>query len=259
MNAYEQKQEARRERLLARADRLRALAAQSFHKADLREEVSGIPFGQPVLVGHHSEKRHRRALERADAAMRRGIEASKAAAEAAGRAAGVGTGGVSSDDPEAVAKLSAELNKAETRQAQMITANKLVRKGDKAGLATLLGSKRVAEELFKPDFAGRLSFADYETKNNGANIRRIKERIAHLEHNAKRETKETLHVSGVRVLENAKENRLQLFFPGKPSEEVRSRLKAGGFRWSPIAGAWQRMLGNNSVWMANHILEGLSQ
>jgi hypothetical protein len=30
-----------------------------------------IPAGQPILVGHHSEGRHRRALNRADSAMRR--------------------------------------------------------------------------------------------------------------------------------------------------------------------------------------------
>jgi hypothetical protein len=34
---------------------------------------------------------------------------------------------------------------------------------------------------------------------------------------------------------------VQLIFPGKPSDEIRARLKSNGFRWSPTAGAWQRM------------------
>ncbi|MFJ1757592.1 DUF3560 domain-containing protein [Kitasatospora sp. NPDC088134] len=34
----------------------------------------GIPLGQPVLVGHHSEKRHRRDLDRIDNGMRRSID-----------------------------------------------------------------------------------------------------------------------------------------------------------------------------------------
>lgn len=46
--------------------------------------VAGIPFGQPILVGHHSEKAHRRALEKAHAAMDRCVaESNKAEAHAA--------------------------------------------------------------------------------------------------------------------------------------------------------------------------------
>ena len=37
------------------------------------------------------------------------------------------------------------------------------------------------------------------------------------------------------------DNRVQILFPGKPSDEIRARLKSNGFRWSPTAGAWQRM------------------
>lgn len=258
MNAYEQKQEARRERLLARADRLRSLADLHFRKADLREEVSGIPFGQPILVGHHSERRHRRAIERADAAMRRSIEASKAAAEAAGRASSVGTGGISSDDPDAVAKLREQLEEAEAEQAQMIAANKLVRKGDQAGLAALMGSEKIAAALLQPGMIGGMGFAHYQLTNNGANIRRLKERIGHLERNATRETKETLHNSGVRMVENAEANRVQLFFDGKPAAEIRDRLKHGGFRWSPTEGAWQRHLNAGGIWAARQILESLT-
>lgn len=36
--------------------------------------VAGIPFGQPILVGHHSEGRHRAALKRQDSRMRKSIE-----------------------------------------------------------------------------------------------------------------------------------------------------------------------------------------
>ena len=42
--------------------------------------------GQPILVGHHSEAGHRRALQRADNAMRASIDADKTAAEVARRA-----------------------------------------------------------------------------------------------------------------------------------------------------------------------------
>jgi hypothetical protein len=45
-----------------------------YKKADLSESATGIPLGQPILVGHHSESRHRKVIERADNAMRKSIE-----------------------------------------------------------------------------------------------------------------------------------------------------------------------------------------
>jgi len=44
-------------------------ASQASHDA-----VKGIPFGQPILIGHHSEKRHRRDIERAQAAADRAVQ-----------------------------------------------------------------------------------------------------------------------------------------------------------------------------------------
>ena len=41
--------------------------------------VSGIVPGQPILVGHHSEKRHRAAIDRSWAAMGHGVEESEKA------------------------------------------------------------------------------------------------------------------------------------------------------------------------------------
>ena len=45
---------------------------------------------------------------------------------------------------------------------------------------------------------------------------------------------------GVEVILNAGIDRVQIFFPGKPEEEMRSKLKGAGWNWSPREGAWQR-------------------
>ena len=45
----------------------------------------------------------------------------------------------------------------------------------------------------------------------------------------------------LRALRN---NRLQVFFPGKPAPEIRAAMKRFGFRWAPSVGAWQRHLNN---------------
>jgi hypothetical protein len=240
MNSYEAKQEAKRERIQARADRLAKEAQSTFARA--QELGSIIPFGQPILVGHHSEGRDRRYRAKIRATYERAFETDKAAGEAAARAASIGTGGISSDDPDAIAKLKAELAEREERQATMKAANSA---WTKAGHK--MGRQTDGTWIDPPNPAFRLS-------NNSQNMARIRARIATLERNSTRETKERETASGVRIVENAEANRLQLFFPGKPDATIRAELKSAGFRWAPSEGAWQRQLNPNAIYMANHIL-----
>lgn len=51
---------------------------------------------------------------------------------------------------------------------------------------------------------------------------------------------------GFEVLENYDEDRLQIIFEDKPSEEIRVLLKSKAFKWSPRFGAWQRQLTDNA-------------
>lgn len=51
-----------------------------------KDAVSGIPFGQPVIAGHHSQRRHAAALKRSRTAADRALAASSDAAEAEQRA-----------------------------------------------------------------------------------------------------------------------------------------------------------------------------
>jgi hypothetical protein len=273
MNSYEAKQEARRERLEAAADRAERNAAAAYKRADMSEAATGIPFGQPILVGHHSERGHRAAIKRADNAMRKSIDESKRAGDLRAKADGVGSGGISSDDPDAVDKLREELAQVEARQAMMAGGNKIIRafykrvKDVESGadfelyLAKMkevgIGEK-AARQILKPDCMGAIGFASYQLSNNSANARRIKQRIVQVERiaaqrEANPEPKEEER-NGVRIVENFEENRLQLFFPGKPDAEVRSKLKSFGFRWSPSEGAWQRQLNNGARYAAEQIV-----
>jgi hypothetical protein len=84
------------ERAALKAERLETLAAKryadaqaQFKRADMREEVSGIPFGQPVLVGHHSERKHRKAIERASRALSQAVKSEQTANYWLYRATGV--------------------------------------------------------------------------------------------------------------------------------------------------------------------------
>lgn len=271
MNAYEARLEARRERLEARAEKLRREGQGRVDRA--HEMASAIPFGQPILIGHHSEKRDRAFRGRIHSNFDKGFQALKAAGELEARAANVGSGGISSDDPDAIAKLLEKLEKAQNLQNMMVRANKVIKAFWKAGVRDAASGDKWelylqrleeagckvgpgrAKLLLEPDFAGRIGFADYQLQNNGAEVRRIKARIEQLKANAGREASEQ-QIGEIKIVENVELNRLQIIFPGKPDAQVRAKLKSAGFRWAPSEGAWQRHLSNAARYWAGEIVKG---
>lgn len=169
---------------------------------------------------------------------------------------GVGTGGISSDDPQAVEKLEAKLAALEKHQEMMKAANAAIRmkgpaKGD-AKLAELGYTPEDIAKLREPDFCGRIGYPAYELQNNNANIRRIRGRIAELKKRTE-STPEGWEFDGGRVVVNTTENRLQVIFDGKPDADVRTELKGEGFRWAPSQGAWQRQLTDNAMRAARRL------
>lgn len=272
MNDYEARQEARRQRYEELARKNKQEASRRFGTAS--EIGSHIPMGQPILVGHHSEKRHRADIARIDNNMRASVEASDKASYYAGKAASVGSGGISSDDPDAIDKLREKLAGMEAQQAQMKAVNKIVKAKkptDEQKIASLgeMGiSAASAKNFLKGDFIGRTGYADFELTNNNANIRRVKERIAELEQReqvrvtleAEKGSAEVEEEHGeVTYRENVEMNRVQLLFPGKPDEATRDLLKRWGFRWSPTEGAWQRQLNGNGIYAARQVLAWLKK
>ena len=168
----------------------------------------------------------------------------------------VGTGGISSDDPQAVEKLEAKLATLEKHQEMMKAANAAIRmkdpaKGD-AKLAELGYTPEDIAKLRAPDFCGRIGYPAYALQNNNANIRRIRGRIAELKKRTE-STPEGWEFDGGRVVVNTAENRLQIIFDGKPNADVRTELKGEGFRWAPSQGAWQRQLTDNAMRAARRL------
>lgn len=70
-----ERKESRIERYEGYSENAEARASAASEKAF--SILSVIPPGQPILVGHHSERRHRRDLSRSDNAMRKSVEESK--------------------------------------------------------------------------------------------------------------------------------------------------------------------------------------
>lgn len=168
---------------------------------------------------------------------------------------------ISSDDADAVEKLKEKIAQAETLQEKMKAANIIIR--DKK-LSADEKVKRMVDELgfrestarkaLEPDFAGRQGFPAYELTNNSANIRRMQERVTALERSRAQKPVEVEDAAtGIRIEDNVADNRLRIFFPGKPDGDVRTKLKMHGFKWAPSEGAWQRFRGTDATYWAEQI------
>lgn len=274
MNRYEEKLEARKERLEARARKARAESASREKTA--RTIMDGIPLGQPILVGHHSERRARKDRERIHTNLKKAWDAAERAAYYERVAASIGTHGISSDDPDAITKLRAQLDDlAECRKIEL-AVNSQLRKAS-ATKEKALGRKLTPSEHIElvealtdipasikkqlASYARAFPWLPQFAGHTNANALRIKKRITELEARAAAPERvpTTTTVDGVQVKieENREANRVQIFFPGKPSDERRAALKARGFRWSPTEGAWQRQA-SDGAWYDAHAVCGVT-
>ena len=263
MNEYEQKIEARKERYRALAEKSRTRAKDLIERASNMASV--IPFGQPILIGHHSEGRDRRYRARIGQNFTKGSDLLKKADYYARRAESTNNGAISADDPDAAKKLRARIETLKTVQERMKAANAAIRKHRKAGpeaqraaLESIGFTAEQAAELLKPDFAGRLGFAPYELTNNNATIKRLEDRLKALEKAQDLEDRTTDYAWGS-VRENKESNRIQFLFNGKPDEKTRQLMKANGFRWAPSESAWQRQRTANAVYAAREIIKLLGR
>ena len=171
----------------------------------------------------------------------------------------VGRGGISTDDSNAVAKIEDKLVKLQDAHESKVRINKAVRAGENSKAFSDLNDKEKAEAKMR--IARGTPIPGWELSNENAEIRRLKGRLTDIE---MEQTKRQSGVQtgyptmdGLEVVENADENRIQLIFDDKPSDEARSILKHNGFRWSPKNSAWQRELNDNGRRAAKRAIEEL--
>lgn len=168
-----------RERREARAEKLRGWSASNAAKADgahasVEQITSMIPFGQPILVGHHSEKRHRRDIARIDSGMRASVELNRKAGEQASRADEIdrqAANAIYSDDPDAVERLTAKIAAMEGERERMKSANADFRKANREALKGKTAYERSCA----------VPFPSYSITNLGGSISRAKARLAQLQ------------------------------------------------------------------------------
>lgn len=255
---YEARLDRRRERLEEASSRATSRSDDAYKAS--RSAVEHIPLGQPILVGHHSERGHRRDIERARRAMDRSLEEHNKAKSLARAARAVGKGGISSDDPEAAERLEEQLAAMEQRREMMKRVNRQYRKGgfeavDGLGEET---KRRLEGELARMPWI-KQPFPSYALSNLGANIRRVRARIATLRERDASSPNPPEPGEGYVLEEDRDSNRIRFVFDEKPSADVRTTLKQHGFRWARGVGAWQRQLsdaGRAAADQVKRILDG---
>lgn len=252
---FEQRRQKRIDNAENRAAKNASESNRLWEKANGMADV--IPMGQPILVGHHSEKSDRRYRAKIDNTRRQSIEAMEKVEYYQSKAESIKSNdAISSDDPKSLEKLETKLKGLENSAEFMKKANFFIRKKDREGFLTLpLASVEMWEELTSGRF-GSIGFEHFKFSNNSAERRRIKKLIDSLKAQGLKPVIDSV-INGVRIFENRDANRLQVIFNVKPEQEIRNQLKSGGFRWSPSEGAWQRHISNSAYHIAKAIAENL--
>jgi len=216
---YEERREARKlryEELSKKAEE----RSNQYSNSTANRILSMTP-GQPIIIGHHSEKKARRLHEKAWQDIGKSIEEDKKSQYYKDKVKSIENSKVIyNDDPNAIEKL-------------------------KDKLAYLERTK----ELIKADE----EHTSWQLQNIGARIRETKRRIARLEKLEEVEF-EDREFNGGKAIHNKEINRIQLIFDGIPDENIRTALKSKGFHWSRREGAWQREFTENTIKATNILL-----
>lgn len=214
------------ERKQRRIDRYKELSQKAKEESEARSNSTAnrilmMTPGQPIIVGHHSERKARRLHEQASNDIKKSIELSEKSEYYEARAKNAENSNVIyNDDPNAIQKLKDKLERLEN-QRESIKAR---------------------------------DHETWELTNIGANIRETKLRIKRLEEQEQLVFPDT-EFKGGKAIHNKEINRIQLLFDGKPKDNIRGQLKHNGFHWSRKECAWQREFNKRTIYVTNALIK----
>lgn len=231
---HHDKQENKAVRKENRAEQLRD-DAQKIHEHN--DTIGGIMNGTPLLVDHHSYNRHKKELDRMHTSEGKAYEMSheadrldKSADNARNPYA------VSSNDPDAIIKLKNRIEDFVKEKADW-----------KKGLKT--ADKNADYFSDKNPRMIRMHMSGLTT-----NIRNTKKKIDEINSNKKIKVEGTGgKKNGIEIKVDQEANRVRLHFDNIPPEEIRTKLKSRGWRWSPYNKAWQKHISNQAMFQAEEI------
>ncbi len=217
---FEERREARKERYEELAKKAEVKSSE-YMNSKANRILESTP-GQPIIIGHHSERKARKLHERAWQDIGKSIEQDKKSRYYKDKVKTIDESKVIyNDDPRAIEKLYKKLE----------------------GL-----------EVDKKNIKADENHTSWQLQNINAAIRETKKRIERLQRLENIEFKD-IEFKGGKAIHNKEINRIQLIFNSIPSEEIRSNLKSKGFHWSRREGAWQRLFNENSIRVVNRLVK----
>jgi hypothetical protein len=230
-----------RERREAKAERLRGWAdTREERAADVLESnrvfTSDIAFNtQP---GHIPLRA--RVIRQNDRAIESTIKADRMRSRADGIESQL-AGAIYSDDPDAIEALEARITDLETKRERIKAHNREMRKP----AACDHPADCDCRSHFPRDCSCKNHpLPSYVLQNLNGNLTRQRQRLEQLKRAEKvREApvqSETDRDDGGTLVVTA--SREEIHYPGKPSAEVRSAIKAQGYRWDRVGSCWWRRL-----------------
>lgn len=210
--------------------------AESDRRFDAAHEISKrFEFGQPILIGHHSEGKARRDQERMHGNMDKAVEAHKRAEHHESKAAGIADQlerTIFDDDPDAIERLRERIAERRALADKKTAINKAWRKhkGDVAALvASGVVGQRLAETMAKTMAECRWLKSPMDATSERAAIRRDEERIAQIEARQKRIA--AAEAAGGKTIRDTGEYSV-VTFAEKPGRAILDALRGAGYRWS---------------------------
>ena len=168
-----------------------------------------------------------------------------------------------------------DLQQREKLQEIMKAANKIVKSKtitDKVSALVEIGmSESNANELLKPDYAGRLGFPGYRLTNNNNKIKTLRKNVENLksQFESQSASEKVKYVfsgdapgaifPGGYIDINYDAERMQLFFDEVPNSDQRKSLKTYGWKWAPSNKAWQRFINERSYKNINLLFPGIEK
>lgn len=225
----------------------KANARSNAASASVRKVADNIPFGQPILVGHHSERHARRDAERIRSGMDRAVMESKKAEHHEAKAANIAAQldrTIFSDDTNAVDALKKRIAEREAEAAHMKEVNAAFKNSPGSDAAAKLAEMATAGTITNNEalkIARFFALAPYEKRpypayaltNLRASIRRDEERLVEIQTQQQR-TAEAEAAGGMVI--GGSEEYARITFAEKPERDVLDALRTAGFRWSQ--GSW---------------------
>lgn len=218
------------ERKRNRIERYKELSKKAKERSEMysnsnANRILEMTSGQPILIGHHSERKHRKLIERAHNDIKKSIEMDNKSNFYSNRAENAENSKVIyADDPKVIEKLEEKLERLENERNSIKNRE----------------------------------HSTWELTNIGAIIRETKKRIERLKELENIKFEE-MKFNGGKIIHNEQINRIQFLFNSIPDEDIRKLLKSHGFHWSRKEQAWQREYNQNCIKATNIIQKKIKE